>query len=138
MERNQEAKPRQPPDDGSYQAAVRGLIDRKWLKSQAYKDWWSATDLSHAHPDLADFLGRLRRRTARMGIPVRVEGRETLYDVAYVVHSNLGRQLTAKQWEVLAHLGREISRQYSLNVGWGGHMMPATWLHSTRSPVPGL
>lgn len=133
MERRTKTPPKKP-DSGSYQAAVRGLIDRKYLKSRDQRSHWQNLDLGYAHPELADFLGRLRRRCARMGIPIRVEGGATSFDVAYVVHGCLGRQLTPKQWEVLAHLGREISRQYRLHVEWGGQAMPSTWLHHTQLP----
>lgn len=111
---------------------MRGLIDRKWLQSRSHKDLRSKADFAYANPQLAEFLGRLIRKAARMGIPLRIEGQATSHDVGYVIHSRRGRELTAKEWEVLAHLGREIGRQYRLPVTWGGLRMPAVWMVPER------
>lgn len=89
-------------------------------------------DLSTCEPKLADFVGRLLRKAKRMGIPLWCESAS--YQVAFLSHSRLGRDLHPMAWEVLGHLGREISVQYRLGISWGGPMMPATWMGTESSP----
>lgn len=109
-----------------YQSAVRGLIDREWLRSWDHRDALAFTDYTFASEQLADFVGRLLRRAAKMGIPLYCES--VSFDVAFIVHSRRKRDLHAKEWEIVAHLGGEIIQQYGLGVIWGGPMMPSCWM----------
>lgn len=105
---------------------MRGLVDRAWLKSIPHRDKVAFADLSTASPELAEWVGKLIRRAARMGIPLAVES--ATYDVAFIVHSRRRRDLHPLEWNVIAHLGREISQQYGLGIAWGGPMMASCWL----------
>lgn len=112
---------------------MRSLVDRRWLRERQHKDKLAFTDYSFCDPQLADFVGKLLRRAAKMGIPL--ECVSASYEVAFVVHSRRGRELHPLEWEVIAHIGREISKQYRLGASWGGLMMPAVWMKGV-GPTP--
>lgn len=117
----------------SFQSAVRSLVDRRWLREGQHRDKVRFTDYSFADPQLADFCGKLLRKAAKMGIPL--ECLSASYDVAFIAHSRRGRELHKLEWEVIAHLGREINQQYRLGTSWGGPMMPSCWMKGA-GPVP--
>lgn len=108
------------------------LRDKGFLQSQVHKDKVKFTDLTTAAPKLADFVRKLQRRLARMQIPLDIVSAS--YDVAIVQHSRRRAQLHPKEWEVIAHLGEEISRQYGLRIRWGGPQMPSVWMGDGKLP----
>lgn len=108
------------------------LRDKSWLQSQHHKDKLKFTDLSTASPKLAVFIKMLLRRMAKMGIPL--ECQSASYDVAFIFHSRRRADLSPREWEVIAHLGREISTQYGLRVDWGGARMPTVWMGEGKLP----
>ena len=55
------------------------------------------------------------------------------YDVAFIVHARRRRELTFREWEVIAHLGEELSSQYHLRVHWGGPRMASCWMSEGRA-----
>lgn len=125
LERMNPPKPDRAKATG-YQAAVRGLIDRRWMKSTLHRDQVRFTDLTLAHDPVKEFVGKLLRRAAKMGIPLDCESAS--YDVAFIVHGRRRRELEPLEWEVIGHIGTEISRQYRLGVRWGGPLLPSVWM----------
>lgn len=119
----------------TYQSAVRGLTDWKYLRSRDWRDdKGMETDLSFANPKLATWVGKLLRRAAKMGIPLACVSAS--YDVAFIVHARRRRELTFREWEVIAHLGEELSSQYHLRVHWGGPRMASCWMSEGPPSTP--
>lgn len=119
-----------------FKSAVRGLVDRELLNSRHYKATKANALVAqgkYLSPQLLDFYGRLQRKLARVGIPV-VLGYAT-YDVAFIEHARRRGNLHPKEWQVIAHYGMEIARQYALEVRWGGLMMPRTWLGTSAGSI---
>lgn len=116
--------PREPA--ATYREAVVRLRDKPWLQSRQHKDKVKFTDYSTASPELADFCGKLIRRLAKMHCPL--ECVSASYDVAFIQHSRRGADLSPKEWELIAHYGAEICRQYGLKVRWGGLGVPTVWM----------
>lgn len=109
-----------------YQSAVRALVDRSYLQSTTHKDRVRFTDLTFAHEPVRVFVGKLLRKASKMGIPLECESAS--YDVAFICHGRRRRELAPIEWEIIAHLGGEISKQYRLGVRWGGPLLPSVWM----------
>lgn len=108
------------------------LRDVKWVRSRAHRDKVRFADLSAASEKLAAFVRKLLRKAAKMGIPLECQGAS--YDVAYIAHSRRRAALDAKEWEIIEHLGNELSTQYGLRVRWGGMLMPTVWMGDGKLP----
>lgn len=119
-------EPARPTEIIDYRSAMLGMIDRPYLKSQRHRDAVRFCDYTFASESLRDFVGKLLRKAAKMGIPLYCES--VSFDVAFVVHGRLKRELHPRQWEVIGHIGTEISQQYQLGVTWCGPMMGSCWL----------
>lgn len=103
------------------------------MKSQAWRDVRSLkSDVSSATPWLQAFLKKLQRRLARMDVPLRVEAAGQY--VGLVSHARRGRDLHPMEWEVIAHLGKEISKQYQLGVSWSGSSCPSCFVAVSDPP----
>lgn len=129
-------KSRQNPPR-TFKEAVAGLVDRPFLKSGRLRNLtaFEPDRLSCVEDDLLNFVGRLRRKAAKMGIPLYAESGS--YEVVFISHARRRRDLFPIEWEVIAHLGGEIARQYGLPVAWGGPEMPSCWMvHPRPEDVP--
>lgn len=117
----------------TYREAVSRLRDKSWLQSQQHKDKIKFTDLTTASDELAVFVRKLIRKLAKMQIPL--ECVSASYDVAFIQHSRRGAELAPKEWEIIVHMGEEITRQCGLSVRWGGPAMPRVWMGNARAEV---
>lgn len=108
------------------------LRDKSWLQSQHHKDKVKFTDLETASDKLTVFVKALLRKAAKMQIPL--ECVSASYDIAIIQHSRRRALLDPKEWEVIAHLGEELSTQRSLRVRWGGALMPSVWMGDGKLP----
>lgn len=97
-----------------------------------------------ADPELVEFEARLVRRFERLHVPlyascfVRTDAEQAALFVQgvtqlrpresphnhglafHVEHATRGRQLPDRCWELIAHVGEEVSTQLGLDVTWGG------------------
>lgn len=110
------------------------LRDKSWLQSQHHKDKIKFTDLSTASQELAAFVKKFIRRMAKMGVPI--ECHSASYEVAFLSHSRRRNDLSVKEWEILGHIGAEVSKQNGLGVRWGGPEMPSCWMGTRDPPEP--
>lgn len=124
----------------SFQAAMRGLINREYLASDNYrKQQWRAVRLG-AHPDLLEFERVMVRKMAKLGVPMfvpemvrtakrqddlfalgnsRAKGGQSAHQYGLaldLVHSTLAWGLTPRQWELVHHVGEELVTQKGLKV----------------------
>lgn len=118
------------PTATGYQGAFRALVDWRWLKSTEHRDLVRFTDLTQTHEPVKELIKKLLSRARKSGIPLMCE--ESHGDVAFICHSRRRRSLTPLEWEIIGHMGTEISRSYRLGVRWGGPMLPRTWLGDGR------
>lgn len=116
---------------------MAGLIDRPFVRSIAFKDLtrFEPDRLSAVDDDLLSFAGRLRRRAVKAGIPLFAESGSG--QVLFISHARRRRDLFPMEWEVIAHLGLEIIKQYGLPISYGGPSMPSVWMaHPGPSEAP--
>lgn len=133
---------------------MAGMVDRKFIASQRYKDQQMRAVRENAHPDILEFEKRLITKMRKQFVPLfchclwrdaltqnalRQSGKSKAwawesphnYGLAVdIVHSTKAWDLTTKQWELLGHIGKEISVQAGINVTWGGDWKfydPAHW-----------
>lgn len=105
---------------------MQSLRDPEWLRSFDHKQLVAEQPIEGASAAAVDFIGRLCRRGAKLGIPLVCDS--ATGDVVFIVHGRRGRDLHALEWEVIAHLGGELVEQYRLGFRWGGLMMPSCWM----------
>ena len=118
--------PPRKPVGGTYRAAVGDLRDLPWLRSLEHKDRVRFTDMSEASEVEKVFVRKLLRRAAKIGIPL--ECQSARHGEVSICHSRRGEALDAMEWEIIGHLGMELSRQYSLGVRWLGPESPELWV----------
>lgn len=155
QEASGEVPPVFPPDlppSPSFDAAMRGLIDRPFLGTVKYQAQEWRADWTGAHPDLVEFHKAFQARLRKLGIPmfaaevVRAGDRQDELHAAGLsktrdsahehgcsmdfCHSVRGWNLTDKEWALIGHLGKEVAQQRGLKITWGGDWSfydPAHW-----------
>lgn len=143
----------QPRDYFAAMAAVRKPL---FLKTPKYQEQQGRAIRDGAHPDILEFERRLVKRLASIGVPVyahcviRTEDEQRAlvrlgnskdspddglwphqgYAVD-IVHGVLAWDMPKHCWDLIGHMGKEISVQASIPVVWGGDFKsfwdPAHW-----------
>lgn len=138
-----------------FATAMRAMIDQKFVASQRYKDQQMRANTEGAHPDILEFGKRLVTRMRKQGVPlfilncVRGEAAQNEYFktgmsrakygqsahnygmAVDIIHGRKGYELDRKSWDLLGHIGKEISVQAGIPITWGGDFRslydPAHW-----------
>lgn len=132
-----------PPDTvaaATYAEALAGMVDRPFLASQRWQDQQHRAVRFGAHPDIVEFERLLIKRMAKLGVPLfapevvrsakrqdelyalgnsKAKGGQSAHQYGLavdLVHSVHGWNLSAKQWEVIEHMGRELAKATGLKV----------------------
>ena len=135
-------------------AAMRSMMNRKFIQSQKYKDQQMRAVRDGAHPDILEFEKRLITRMRKQDVPLfclylwRGEDEQNaLYVRGHskarygqsphnfgmavdIIHGTKAYDLDRKAWSLLGHIGKEISVQAGIPVVWGGDWKfydPAHW-----------
>ena len=128
----------------TYDAALRGIMDRDFLKSERYQAQQWRANREGAHPKIIEFETALVKRMRDLGVPmfahcvVRTPAEQ---DAAFVlghtqrkgsdpfahrfaavdvIHSTRAWDIPEKAWDLVGHVGMEISKRLSIPVVWGG------------------
>lgn len=137
-----------------YGAALRAMVARDFIGTARQKaQAWRAYRVG-CHPDLVEFEKRLIRRFEKLGVPLfavemmRNPERQTelfvkglsrakagqsphQYGLAVdIVHGLRAWNIDKKSWDIIGHIGKEISLQSGIPVTWGGDWKfwdPAHW-----------
>lgn len=144
----------EPLHVAGYKAAMAELRDQRFCRTVRYQQQQMRAQREYAHPDLLEFNDRFVRKARKLNIPVYshciwrsadeqtrlyVQGRSKAragqsphnHGLATdLVHGVLGWNLSREAWNVLGHIGKEISVQASIPVTWGGDWKfydPAHW-----------
>ena len=138
-----------------FSTAMRAMIDKKFVASQRYKDQQYRANIEGAHADILEFGKRLVTRMRKQDVPlfilncVRGEKAQNEYyrtgvsKAPYgssahnygmavdIIHGTKGYELDRKSWDLLGHIGKEISVQAGIPITWGGDFKsiydPAHW-----------
>lgn len=145
------------PIPATFDAALRGMMYREFVKSRKWQEqqWRAVTD--GAHPAILEFARLLIDRMAALGVPMFVaecirtnKRQDELFALGHsrakagqsahnygcavdIVHSTLSWNLSRKQWQLIGHVGQELAKQKGLAVHslvWGGGWKfydPAHW-----------
>lgn len=139
----------------AFPMAIDAMRNPAFLKTPKYQEQQTRAKIAGAHPDIVEFSRKLIKRGASMGIPlfahcivrsfdeqasafVRGISRDSPKDGLWphrfaavdIVHGTKAWDLTAQQWAVLGHLGKEVANSMSIDVEWGGDWNfydPAHW-----------
>lgn len=131
------------------------MMNRKFIQSQKFKDQQLRADRFGAHPDILEFEKRLVTRMRKQYVPLfcltcwRGEAEQNSAFVRGVsnarfgqsphnfgcavdiIHGTKGYDLDRRSWELLGHIGKEISVQSGIEITWGGDFKslfdPAHW-----------
>lgn len=157
------ARLKAPPK--TFDAALRGMVDRPFLESQRYQEQQWRANREGAHWHILDFERLFIKACAKMGIPmfahsvVRTAAEQTELFVRGVtraqagqsdhnfglatdiVHSVKAWDLSENEWLLLRHIGMEVALRNGLKVQWGGdwkYYDPAHWalLDDARDGFP--
>jgi hypothetical protein len=146
----------------SFDAALRGMVDWPFLKSQKWQEQQWRSNREGAHWHILDFERLFIRQCFKMGIPmfahslVRTHAEQTMLYVKGVskakagqswhnfgqavdiVHSVKAWNLTDHEWRLLGHIGKEVAARNNIKVRWGGDWSfydPAHWELEERAKV---
>lgn len=137
----------------TYREALRGLVDRDFLKSRKYREQQWRAIRAGVDPQMLLFERLLIRRMGKLGVPMftseamrsaerqaklKAEGRSMLANGPHmhgmavdIVHSIKAWDLHKRQWDLIGHVGLEIVAQEGLSIRWGGEWKtfydPAHW-----------
>lgn len=135
--------------------ALAGLVDRTFLRSQRFQQQQMRAVTTGAHPKILLFSAKLVKKMAAMGVPMfphtivrtyahqLIEFREgnskdSPFDGVWphrrhavdIIHGTRAWALTPKQWALVGHVGKELAKDNSIKVEWGGDWSfydPAHW-----------
>lgn len=144
-----------PTTPDNLHGALRGMQDARFLKSQKHQEQHWRAVREGAHPDILEFEKRMRRRLAKLGVPVFAHcvvrsieqqaiefaqgdskvkfGPHNVGCAIDLIHATRGWKLTRPQWQLIGHVGQEIVTQAGLDIvslAWGGDWKfydPAHW-----------
>lgn len=139
----------------TYAQAVKGIRNLDFCLSQKFLEQQTRADREGAHPDMVEFEGAVVRRMRKLGVPMfaqcvmRGQDEQTRAYVsgnshakwgesphnygcgADIIHGILAWSIPRKSWEVIGHIGKEISVAKGIPVVWGGDFSrlwdPAHW-----------
>ena len=138
----------------AYADELRGVVDRSFCFSQKYGEQQGRADRLGAQPEILEFERKLVKRAFKLGVPLFahcvIRGSQAQNDLFLAGHSkaragqsphNYGAAvdlihgtkawaLTRRQWDIIGHLGKELSAQIGVPVVWGGDWKfwdPAHW-----------
>lgn len=138
----------------AYAHELRGMVDRPFCFSERYSDQQGRADRTGAQFEILQFERAFVRRAFKLGVPIfahAVYRSASEQNSAFVrgvskakagqsphnfgcavdlVHGTKAWDLTAKQWAILGHLGKEIAAQAGIKITWGGDWKfydPAHW-----------
>lgn len=146
----------------NYRDALRGIVDREFLKTRKYRDQQWRAIRPAADPQILLFERLLVRRMLKIGVPMYAtevmrdkerqaelvkQKRSQLYDGPHmhgmavdVVHSLKLWDMTKMQWDLIGHVGKEIIAQEGLSIRWGGDWKtlwdPAHWEREDWRNIP--
>lgn len=159
---NARARPEAKAEDwtvpATFAEAVKRMANRPFLldRHRQFEQDQRATRQG-AHPDILEFERVMKRRMAKLGIPVFAhcvirtdEEQQKLFDEGRskarpgqgphpygmaidLIHSTRGWNLSHKEWLVLGHVGKEVIKTSGLRIvslAWGGDWKfydPAHW-----------
>lgn len=131
------------------------MVDRPFLQSRKWQEQQTRAWREEAHPDILEFERVFIKRLTRQGIPAfasevmrTAERQNDLYALGHskakggqsphqygcavdIVHSVKGWNLDRQQWDLLAHIGKELATQKGIKLVWGGDFEslydPAHW-----------
>lgn len=130
-----------PPGMGN---ALRGMANAPFLLTRNYQEQQWRADRKGAHPNILIFEKHLVRRMHKLNVPVFCHN--MIRDLAYqrllfdegvskakpgesphqygcaedMVHGTKAWALTAEQWLLIGHVGKELASQLGVKVEWGG------------------
>ncbi|QCS37260.1 hypothetical protein [Tortoise microvirus 76] len=135
----------QPLKIETYQDALRGLSDQRFLNSQKYQEQQGRANRKGAHPAIVQFERRLVKHMAKLGVPlfahcvvrdqdeqarVFAEGFSQAkfgqsahnFGMAVdIIHSRKAWELTEREWQLIGHAGLAIvAPALGVKVNWGG------------------
>lgn len=120
-------------------------MDRRYIRSVYLERDQLKRGVDGVHPKLLAFEKSVLSKGRRAGIPLVVTffedpwlfpeielefGANRFGLGCEIRHGVLGENLSRKAWAILAHLGREASRQGGLSIVWGGPDRPSHWEHA--------
>ena len=140
-----------PPDlppSKSFADALRGVANRPFLQTQKFQEQQWRANWDGAHPDLVAFHKAFHARMRNLGVPMFAvevlrtpERQKELLEGGYskagpgksahnyscamdYVHSVQAWNLTAAEWLIIGHVGKEVAAQGGWKVNWGGNDGP--------------
>lgn len=100
----------QKPSDGTYAGALRGVQDRDYCHSVAFRERQGHASISRdkAHPKLVEFERGLVRQMRHFNVPMFAE---VFWDQMSVeiIHCRYGWNIPEKAWSIFGHLGKEVA-----------------------------
>lgn len=127
-----------------YAQALRGLRSPVFLKREKYQEQQMRANRDGAWQDVIDFERAFIRKLATLNIPAfahnmvrtpeeqdalfvrgvsRSRGGKSPHNhglAVDIVHSIYGWELSAQQWEIFGHLGKEVAHTQGVRIEWGG------------------
>lgn len=128
----------------TYQTALRQLMDKPYLATPRYREQQGRANREGANPLLLEFERAFVNDLRRRGIPVfahsvvRTAAEQDVlkakgvtnagahrsphnYGCAVdIIHSLHGWDLSERSWEILGHIGNEVSNRLGISIRWGG------------------
>ncbi len=128
----------------TYDAALRGIMDRPFLATNKYQEQQWRANREGAHPKILEFEYAVIKRMRELGVPMfahcvvrtkaeqdaayalghsRIKGSQPYphrFAAVDIIHSRLGWNMSEKAWDLLGHVGMEVSKRLSIPVTWGG------------------
>lgn len=128
----------------AYHAELRAMMDRAFCFSRAYVDQHMRADRIGADARITEFADKLVHKAFKLGIPLfahciirgsadqnalyrrgvsKARAGESPHNFGCavdIIHGTKAWDLSAKQWQIVGHLGRELAKSLGLAVTWGG------------------
>lgn len=128
----------------TYDAALRGIMDRPFLLTEKYQEQQWRANREGAHPQILAFEKALIKRMADLGVPMfahcvirtpadqnaafvlghsRISGDDPYphrFAAVDIIHSTKGWNMPEKAWDLIGHVGFEVAKRLSIPIVWGG------------------
>lgn len=143
------------PDVITYADAVKDIRNLDFCLSQKFLDQQMRAVRDGAHPDILEFERVLIRRMRKLGVPMfahcvmrgdvdqmraYVSGHSNARPgesphnhgcAVDIIHGTRAWSIPRKSWEVVGHVGKEVSKAKGIPIVWGGDFKrlwdPAHW-----------
>lgn len=148
--------PPPPPavPESSLRTSLAGIANRPFCQSEKFVEQQWRADRQDAHPDILLFEKLLVRRMKALDVPMwascvwrsmddqssawvrgvtKAKAGESAHNwgcAVDIVHGTKGWDLSKAQWDIVAHVGKELAIQNGLKLVWGGDWKfwdPAHW-----------